>query len=119
MGRVSEKSRKRARRKIHIRKQLAGTADRPRVSVFRSNRHMYVQAIDDATGTTLVSASNLEKELSSLKNSVEAAAKLGDAFGKRLSEKNLKTVVFDRNGYKYHGIVKAIADGTRKAGINF
>ena len=104
---------------MHIRKQLAGTAARPRVSVFRSNRHMYVQAIDDATGRTLASASNLEKELSSLKNSVEAAAKLGEAFGKRLSEQNLKTVVFDRNGYKYHGIVKAIADGTRKAGIDF
>jgi len=119
MGRVSEKSRKRTRRKMHIRKQLAGTAARPRVSVFRSNRHMYVQAIDDATGRTLVSASSLEKDLSSLKNTVEAASKLGDAFGKRLIEKDLKTVVFDRNGYKYHGIVKAIAEGTRKAGIDF
>lgn len=119
MGRVSEKSRKRTRRKMHIRKQLAGTAQRPRMSVFRSNRHMYVQAIDDDAGQTIVSASNLEKELSGFKNSVEGAAKLGDAFGKRLIEKNLKTVVFDRNGYKYHGIVKAIADGARKAGIDF
>ncbi len=80
---------------------------------------MYVQAIDDATGRTLVSASNLEKDLSGLRNSVEAAAKLGEAFGKRLIEQSLKTVVFDRNGYKYHGIVKAIAEGTRKAGIDF
>lgn len=104
---------------MHIRKQLSGTAVRPRVSVFRSNRHMYIQAIDDATGRTLVSASNLEKDLIGLKNSVEAAAKLGETFGKRLSEKSLKTVVFDRNGYKYHGIVKAIAEGTRKAGIDF
>ena len=119
MAKVSDKNRKRVRRKKHIRKRIAGTADRPRVSVFRSNRHMYVQAIDDASGTTLVSASNLEKELKSLKNSVEAAAKLGETFGKRLSERKLKTVVFDRNGYKYHGIVKAIAEGTRKAGIEF
>ncbi len=119
MGKVSEKSRKRGKRKMHIRKRITGTAERPRISVFRSNRHLYIQAIDDQEGKTLVSASNLENELSELKNSVEAAQKLGEEFGKRLHEKNLKTVVFDRNGYKYHGIVKAVADGTRKAGIEF
>lgn len=119
MGKVSEKSRKRNKRKMHIRKRINGTAECPRISVFRSNRHLYIQAIDDGEGKTLVSASNLENELSELKNSVEAAMKLGEEFGKRLSEKNLKTVVFDRNGYKYHGIVKAVADGTRKAGIEF
>ena len=80
---------------------------------------MYVQAIDDENGTTIASASSVEKELIGLKNCVDDAAKLGEAFGKRLEEKKLKEVVFDRNGYKYHGIVKAIADGTRKAGIDF
>jgi large subunit ribosomal protein L18 len=119
MGKVSEKRRKRIRRKVHIRKRVLGTPECPRMSVFRSNKHMYVQAIDDATGTTIAAASNLEKELGTLKNSVESAGKLGEAFGKRLSEKKLKSVVFDRNGYKYHGIVKAIADGARKAGIEF
>ena len=119
MGKESEKSRKRNKRKMHIRKRISGTEARPRVSVFRSNRHLYIQAIDDEHGRTIVSASNLEKELAGLKNSVEAAAKLGEAFGKRLTEKNLKSVVFDRNGYKYHGIVKAVAEGTRKAGIDF
>ena len=104
---------------MHIRKRIFGTAQRPRVSVFRSNRHIYVQAIDDEAGKTLVSASNLEKDLMKLTNSVEAAAKLGEEFGKRLSQKKLKSVVFDRNGYKYHGIIKAVADGTRKAGIEF
>ena len=119
MGKESEKSRRRSRRKMHIRKRIFGTAARPRMSIFRSNRHIYIQAIDDAEGKTLVSASNLEKELSKLTNSVKSAEKLGEEFGKRLSQKKLKSVVFDRNGYKYHGIIKAVADGTRKAGIEF
>lgn len=119
MSKVNDKTRRRFKRKAHIRKRILGTPERPRMTVFRSNKHMYVQAIDDSSGTTIVSASNLEKDLSNMKNSVEDAAKLGEAFGKRLGEKNLKTVVFDRNGYKYHGIVKAIADGTRKADLVF
>jgi len=119
MGKVDEKTRKRNKRKAHIRKNILGTSERPRMTVFRSNRHVYIQAIDDSTGTTLVSTSNLEKELNKFKNSVEDAAKLGEEFGKRLSGKKVKSVVFDRNGYKYHGIVKAIADGARKAGIDF
>ncbi|MBT3274158.1 MAG: 50S ribosomal protein L18 [Spirochaetales bacterium] len=119
MSKVNDKNRKRNKRKIHIRKRIHGNSARPRMTVFRSNRHMYVQAIDDDTGQTLASISSLEKDLAGLKNCVADAAKLGEAFGKRLSEKKLKEVVFDRNGYKYHGIVKAIADGTRKAGITF
>ena len=119
MSKISDKTRKRNKRKKHIRKTISGTAHRPRMSVFRSNKHVYIQAVDDATGRTLVSASNVEKEFKGLENSVENAAKLGEAFGKRLNEKKLKAVVFDRNGYKYHGIVKAIADGARKAGIDF
>ena len=119
MGKVSDKTRKRIKRKVHIRKTIKGTPERPRMSVFRSNKHMYVQAVDDSTGHTLVSASSMETEFGALKNSVEDAAKLGEAFGKRLKEKKLKSVVFDRNGYKYHGIVRAMADGARKAGIEF
>lgn len=114
-----DKDRKRLKRKIHIRKRLEGTAERPRMSVFRSNSHMYVQAIDDAGAKTLAAASTLEKELASLKNNVADAEKLGEAMGKRLKEKDITSVVFDRNGYLYHGIVKAIADGARKAGIQF
>ena len=114
-----EKDRKRLKRKIHIRKRIAGTSVRPRMSVFKSNRSMYIQVIDDSVGGTLASASTLEKDLKDIKKDVEGAAKLGEIMGKRLLEKNITTVVFDRNGYLYHGIVKAIADGARKAGIQF
>ncbi len=119
MNRVIDKQRKHARRKLHIRKSISGTALRPRMSVFRSNLHMYVQVIDDTTGNTLVSAGTVEKELASLKNNVEDAGKLGEVVGQRCLEKGIQTVVFDRNGYLYHGIVKAIADGARKAGVKF
>lgn len=119
MNRIADKNRKYARRRVHIRKSISGTASRPRMSVFRSNLHMYVQVIDDTTGKTLVSAGTVEKELVGLKNNCEGAAKLGEVLGKRCLEKGVTTVVFDRNGYLYHGIVKAIADGARKAGVKF
>jgi large subunit ribosomal protein L18 len=114
-----EKDRKRLRRKVHIRKRLSGTAERPRMTITKSNRRISVQVIDDSKGHTLASASTLEKELKNIKATVEGAGKLGEIMGKRLLEKNIKTVVFDRNGYLYHGIVKALADGSRKAGIEF
>lgn len=114
-----DKDRKRLKRKIHIRKRISGTAERPRMSVFKSNKSLYVQAIDDSIGNTLISASTMEKDLLELKNNVEGAAKLGEIMGKRLLEKNIKSVIFDRNGYLYHGVVKAIADGARKSGIQF
>jgi large subunit ribosomal protein L18 len=114
-----EKDRKRLKRKIHIRKRVAGTAERPRMSVSRSNRALSVQVIDDAKGHTIVSASTLEKELNSIKPTVAGAGQLGEVIGKRLLEKNIKEVIFDRNGYLYHGRVKAMADGARKAGIQF
>lgn len=114
-----EKDRKRLKRKVHIRKRITGTVERPRMSVFRSNRSLYVQVIDDAAGATLASASTLEKDLKDVKRNVEGATKLGEIMGKRLLEKNINTVVFDRNGYLYHGVVKAIAEGARKAGIQF
>jgi large subunit ribosomal protein L18 len=114
-----EKDRKRFKRKVHIRKSISGTAERPRMTVFRSNRSLSIQIIDDTKGNTLASASTLEKELKSIKTTVAGGGQLGEVMGKRLLEKNIKTVVFDRNGYLYHGVVKAIADGARKAGIQF
>ena len=119
LRKMLEKDRKRLRRKIHIRKRISGTAERPRMTITKSNRSISVQVIDDVNGHTLASSSTLEKEFNDIKANVEGAAKLGEIMGKRLLEKNIKTVVFDRNGYLYHGIVKALADGSRKAGIEF
>jgi large subunit ribosomal protein L18 len=119
LRKMLEKDRKRLRRKVHIRKRIAGTAERPRMTVTKSNRRLSVQIVDDSKGHTLASASTLEKELRNIKATVAGASQLGEIIGKRLLDKNIKTVVFDRNGYLYHGIVKALADGSRKAGIVF
>lgn len=116
---LSDKIRKRAARKVHVRKTIVGSSDRPRMTVFKSNRNLYVQIVDDAAGNTIVSGSTLEEALKGTKPTVEGGAKLGELVGARLKEKNIGSVVFDRNGYKYHGVIKAIADGTRKAGIQF
>lgn len=116
---LSDKLRKRGQRKLHVRKTLSGTPEKPRMTVFKSNKYLYVQVIDDVAGSTLASASSLEVSLKGFKRNVAGAAKLGEEIGKRLKEKSVAVVVFDRNGYKYHGIVKAIADGARKAGITF
>jgi large subunit ribosomal protein L18 len=119
LQKLIEKDRKRLKRKIHIRKRISGTAERPRMTVFRSNRALSVQIVDDTKGQTLVSASTLEKDLRNVKVTLEGAGQLGEVIGKRLLEKDIKTVVFDRNGYLYHGIIKALADGTRKTGVQF
>ena len=119
LRKMVDKDRKRLKRKVHIRKKISGTAERPRMTVFRSNRSLSVQIIDDSKGCTLASASTLEKELRNIKATVEGAGQLGEIMGKRLLEKNIKSVVFDRSGYLYHGVVKAIADGARKAGVQF
>lgn len=119
MKKVTEKLARRKRRKFHIRKAISGTPDCPRMSVFKSNRHMYVQVIDDTKGETLVSASNLEKELRNIPVNVKGAAELGEIVGKRLKDKKIETVKFDRNGSLYHGVVKSLADGARKTGIKF
>jgi large subunit ribosomal protein L18 len=116
---MQEKDRKRLKRKVHIRKRVAGTPERPRMTVYKSNRSLSIQIIDDAKGHTLVSVSTLEKDLRNLKANIAGAGQLGEIMGKRLLENNIKTVVFDRNGYLYHGVVKAMADGARKAGIQF
>ena len=119
MKRVEEKAKRRIRRKKHIRKNITGTASRPRMTVYRSSRKMYVQVIDDNTGNTVASISTMEGAFKEWRNNVENAAKLGAELGKRLMAKNISTVVFDRNGYLYHGIVKNIAEGARKSGIKF
>ena len=121
---VSKESRQKIRAKKHmkIRNRFSGTAERPRLAVFRSNNHVYAQVIDDVAGKTLVSASTLEKDIKAeLKNTddIEAATKVGDIVAKRALEKGIKAVVFDRGGYIYHGKVKALADAAREAGLEF
>lgn len=119
MRKMDDKTRRRAKRKASIRKRISGTAERPRLSVYRSNRYTYVQAIDDETGRTLASASNLEKDHRDIRNVVADLARLGELVGERLKARSIETAVFDRNGAKYHGKVRAVAEGARKAGIRF
>jgi large subunit ribosomal protein L18 len=119
MDRLEQKISKRVRRRARIRKRISGTAERPRLTVFRSNRYTYVQAIDDVKGQTLCAASNLSKDSRAIRNTMVEVGKLGELIGSKLKEKGVQSVVFDRNGYRYHGIVKAIADGARKAGMKF
>ena len=121
---VSKQSRSEIRRKKHyrLRNRFAGTAERPRLAVFRSNNHMYAQIIDDTVGKTLVSASTLDKEVKAeleKTNNVEAAAAVGTVVAKRALEKGIKTVVFDRGGFIYQGKVQALADAAREAGLEF
>ncbi len=117
MRKINDKARKRLKRKASIRKKISGTAERPRLSVYKSNRYTYVQAIDDQKGVTLAAASNLEKDQRPMGNKVGGLEKLGQLIAERLKAKSIAAVVFDRNGYRYHGKVKAIADGARKAGV--
>ncbi len=121
---IQKKSRKDVREKKHlrIRNRVRGTAERPRLAVFRSNSHMYVQIIDDAVGNTLVSASTVEKSIREeleKTNNIEAAAYLGTVIGKRAVEKGITQVVFDRGGFIYHGKVAALAEAAREAGLEF
>ena len=117
MKKLIDKANRRVRRKRHVRKIVQGTPERPRMSVFKSTKHLYIQVIDDMSGKTIAFANNLEKDNRSIPSNVEGAAKLGELIGERLKEKKITNVVFDRNGYVYHGKVKAIADGARKSGI--
>ena len=121
---VSKESRQLVRAKKHmkIRNRFSGTAERPRLAVFRSNNHMYAQIIDDTVGNTLVSASTLEKEIKAeleKTNNVDAAAYLGTVIGKKAVEAGIKEVVFDRGGFIYQGKIKALADAAREAGLEF
>jgi len=112
------------RRKRHgrVRKRVVGTAEKPRLNVFRSIAHIYAQVVDDSTGQTIVSASTVDKELKGQVASggnVEAAKLVGELVGKRAVAKGISSVIFDRGGYQYHGRVAALADGARGAGLKF
>jgi large subunit ribosomal protein L18 len=112
----------RLKRKVRIRKRIFGTEERPRLSIFRSAKHIYAQLIVDSTGSTLVAASTLSSELKGdlgEAEKTEAAKKVGMLLGKKALERNITKVVFDRNGFLYHGRVKALADGARESGLEF
>ncbi|OGG99383.1 MAG: 50S ribosomal protein L18 [Candidatus Lambdaproteobacteria bacterium RIFOXYD1_FULL_56_27] len=113
----------RQRKKAHIRKRIVGTSERPRVSVFRSAKHIYAQAVDDESGKTLAQSSTLaadvKSKLTGASGNKAAANLVGKAFGEVLKSKGFTSIVFDRNGYLYHGRVKDLADGIREAGIEF
>jgi large subunit ribosomal protein L18 len=107
----------RGRRHRRVRKKVRGTAARPRLAVFRSNKHIYAQIIDDVSGVTLASASTMEKAFDGTTGSVDAAKKIGKLVGERAKGAGVDTVVFDRGGNRYHGRVAGIADGAREAGL--
>ena len=118
---VSKTNRKleRERRHKRVRTKVSGTAECPRLCVFRSNANIYAQVIDDTKGVTLAQASTLDKEVKTKHSNKEAAKEVGDLIAKRAIEKNIKEVVFDRGGYVYHGVVKELADAAREGGLNF
>ena len=120
---ISKKSRSEIRHKKHarLRNRISGTAERPRLCVFRSNKHMYAQIIDDVAGNTICAASTLDKDAKDLEytDNVEAAAFVGSSIAKKALEKGVKEVVFDRGGFIYHGKVKALAEAAREAGLEF
>lgn len=120
---IARKLTGRRRRQLRVRRKIRGTAERPRLSVFRSLRHMYAQVIDDDTGTTIASASTLDPALRGQLNggtgNVEAARQVGRLAAERAMEKGIRQVVFDRAGNRYHGRVKAVAEGAREAGLEF
>lgn len=122
MGNTSPRLASRLKRKKRIRKNIFGTQDRPRMSVFRSSKHIYAQIVDDTSGTTLVSASTLDKEFKESKvegKKAEIAKSVGSLIGKRALDKGITKVVLDRNGFLYHGRIKELSNGAREAGLKF
>jgi large subunit ribosomal protein L18 len=116
----ADKNETRKKRHARVRSKLSGTEARPRLNVFRSNKHIYAQLIDDVNGVTLASASTLDKDVSVESSSnVDAAVKVGELVAKRAFEKGIKSVVFDRGGYLYHGRIQALADAARENGLEF
>ena len=109
----------RIRRHKRVRTKISGTTECPRLAIFRSNSNIYAQIIDDTKGATIVAASTLDKEVKNKKANKEAAKEVGTLIAKRAIEKNIKTVVYDRGGYIYHGVVKELAEGAREAGLEF
>jgi large subunit ribosomal protein L18 len=118
---IRKTQKKAIRKRIHerIRRKLSGTEQRPRLAVFRSVAHIYVQVIDDTKGVTLVSASSVDKTANAKGGNVAGAKTIGTLVAERAKEKGIKSVVFDRGGYQYHGRVKALADAARAAGLEF
>jgi large subunit ribosomal protein L18 len=119
---TTSKNDARLKRQIRVRKKIKGTTERPRLNVFRSSRHIHAQIIDDVNGITLVSASSISPDVKSdlaYSGNVDAAKKVGAAIARKAIEKNITTVVFDRNGFLYHGRIKALAESARESGLIF
>ena len=119
MVKKTDRKMERARRHARVRTKISGTAERPRLCVYRSNTNLYVQVIDDVAGNTLVSASTLDKDIKTKHANKEAAKELGTLIAKKAADKNIETVVFDRGGYIYHGVVKELAEAAREGGLKF
>ncbi len=122
MSNKTSKNDARLKRQIRVRKKIKGTTERPRLNVFKSSRHIHAQLIDDTKGVTLVSASTISPDVKDglvYSGNVEAAKKVGAAIAKKAIEKNISSVVFDRNGFLYHGRIKALADAARENGLSF
>ena len=119
MVKKTDRKMERTRRHIRVRRKISGTAERPRLCVFRSNSNLYVQLVDDVAGNTLAQASTLDKEVKTKHANKEAAKEVGALIAKRAIEKNITSVVFDRSGYQYHGVVKELAESAREGGLKF
>ena len=119
MVKKTDRKMERTRRHIRVRRKISGTAERPRLCVYRSNSNIYVQIIDDVAGNTICQASTLDKEVKTKHSNKEAAKEVGTLIAKKAIEKNIKKVVFDRGGYIYHGVVKELAEAAREGGLEF
>lgn len=122
MASLALKKQARIKRKKRVRKKISGTKEKPRLTIFRTSKHIYAQIVDDIAGHTLAAASSMEKVIrdhEKFDNKVESASFVGERVGERAIKKGLKKIVFDRNGFLYHGRVKALSDGARKAGLDF
>lgn len=119
MIKKADKKFERTRRHIRVRTKISGTAERPRLSVCKTNANIYAQIIDDVAGVTLVQASTLDKAVKTKYSNIEAAKEVGTLIAKRAAEKNIKAVVYDRGGNIYHGVVKELADAAREGGLDF
>ena len=119
MVKKTDRKMERTRRHLRVRRKISGTAQRPRLCVYRSNKNIYVQIIDDVAGNTLAQASTLDKEIKTKYANKEVAKEVGALIAKRAADKKIETVVFDRGGYIYHGIVKELAEAAREGGLKF
>ena len=119
MVKKTDRKMERQRRHIRVRRKISGTAERPRLCVYRSNTNIYAQIIDDVAGNTLVAVSTLDKEIKTKHANKEAAKEVGTLIAKRAAEKKIVDVVFDRGGYIYHGVVKELAEAAREGGLKF